>query len=455
MAGIILLVSLIWLTLVSGRKSRDDEIHLRSFDRWYTELSVVALVIPFIFFTIFMEWIWGLLRPVGVFEYVVMGIFFAVSWTLFIIGYLSLVKRIKGRVLWKNSILRKLIVALAEILCNIDITWKSIVFIVGVIIVNWIFMGTFHPISILIMILANGAALYIVAILSIGRSRINKGLKEMASGDINYQIPLEKLKGDNLRTAELVNSIGGGLHHAVEENMRSERMKTDLITNVSHDIKTPLTSIINYIDLLKREKFDEPKVEGYLEILETKANQLKTLTEDVVEASKVSSGNVDLEMMEINLIEMLHQAEGEFRERFANRNLTVVSNISDESILINVDGKRMWRVLENVYSNVVNYAMPGTRVYIDTVKDKGQVTFSVKNISEHPLNISPEELTERFIRGDTARTTEGSGLGLSIAKSLTRLQGGSFELYLDGDLFKVVIGFPICAKSKGELNMKT
>jgi signal transduction histidine kinase len=444
-AGIFLLISLIWLTMVSGRKSQDNEIHLKPFDRWFTELSVAVLIIPAIILLILISWLLDLSppQPLYLIEYPIAGVVVAVFWTIFMVGYLSLVKRIKGKVLWQNSIIRRLIIAVAEILGNIDITWKSIAFIVGVILVNWLFIAISHPVSIVIMLLANGVAIYIVAMLAIGRSRINKGVKEMASGDINYQIPLDKLKGDNLRTAELVNSIGGGLHHAVEENMRSERMKTDLITNVSHDIKTPLTSIINYIDLLKREKFDEPKVEGYLEILETKANQLKTLTEDVVEASKVSSGNVDLEMMEINLVEMLHQAEGEFRERFANRNLTVVSNISDESILINVDGKRMWRILENVYSNVVKYAMPGTRVYLDTAKDKGQVTFSVKNISEHPLNISPEELTERFIRGDTARTTEGSGLGLSIAKSLTEMQGGSFELYLDGDLFKVVIGFSI------------
>ena len=224
--------------------------------------------------------------------------------------------------------------------------------------------------------------------------------------------------------------------------MKDERLKTDLITNVSHDIKTPLTSIINYVDLLKRENIQDPKIQGYLDILEAKAQRLKHLTEDVVEASKISSGNITMEYMNINFVEMINQTTGEFTEKFEKRNLQIVLNVPEKPVMVRTDGRRMWRVIENIYNNAAKYALEGTRVYANLIEKEHTVEFSLKNISEQPLNISADELTERFIRGDVSRSTEGSGLGLSIAKNLTELQGGKFELYLDGDLFKVTIVFP-------------
>ena len=283
---------------------------------------------------------------------------------------------------------------------------------------------------------------------AIEKDKIKKGIQKIASGELSYQIPCDKMSADNKQMAEAVNDIGNGLNRAVEAGIKSERLKTDLITNVSHDIKTPLTSIINYVDLLKRENFDDPKIQGYLEILEAKSQRLKTLTEDVVEASKVSSGNITLEMMDVNLVEMLNQTIGEFSEKMDAKNLTIVATLPEEAAIIHVDGRRMWRVLENIFNNAAKYAMPGTRVYVDLkvtdVKNengKKKVFFSMKNMSENPLNINADELTERFIRGDISRSTEGSGLGLSIAKNLTEMQGGTFTLYVDGDLFKVMIEF--------------
>ena len=243
--------------------------------------------------------------------------------------------------------------------------------------------------------------------------------------------------------AEKVNSIGEGLEAALAKSMKSERLKTDLITNVSHDIKTPLTSIINYVELLKQEDLKDPKIQRYIEVLEQKSQRLKTLTEDVVEASKVSSGNITLEFMNLNLVEMIQQTSGEFEEKFKARDLEEVMNLPNEEVVIRADGRRLWRVLSNIYNNAAKYAMQGTRVYADLEKKDGMAYFSLKNVSEQPLNISADELTERFIRGDVSRSTEGSGLGLSIAQSLTEMQGGTFELYLDGDLFKVTIKFPI------------
>ena len=194
--------------------------------------------------------------------------------------------------------------------------------------------------------------------------------------------------------------------------------------------------------MLKQENFEDPKLQRYIEILQQKSQRLKNLTEDVVEASKVSSGSMTLEYVNLNLVEMIQQTSGEFEEKFKERGLKEVLTLPEEDAIIRADGQRTWRILENVYNNAAKYAMEGTRVYGDlTIGDK-TVTFSLKNISEQPLNISADELTERFIRGDISRSTEGSGLGLSIAKSLAEMQGGSFELYLDGDLFKVTISFP-------------
>ena len=223
--------------------------------------------------------------------------------------------------------------------------------------------------------------------------------------------------------------------------MKNERMKTELITNVSHDLKTPLTSIINYVDLLKRENPQDPKIQNYIAVLEDKAQRLKTLTEDVVEASKASTGNISLEMTELNFVELIHQVVGEFEEKKKKKNLTMVIHFDEEEAMICADGRRLWRVLDNVFGNVVKYAMENTRVYAEVNISRPEVQFSLKNISAQPLNITAEELTERFVRGDGSRNTEGSGLGLSIAQSLTELQGGEFKVYVDGDLFKVTIIF--------------
>ena len=277
---------------------------------------------------------------------------------------------------------------------------------------------------------------------TLGKNKIKEGIKRIAGGDLNHKIASDKLVGDQKEIADAINCIGDGLDAAVEKSIKSERLKTDLITNVSHDIKTPLTSIINYVDLLKQENFEDPKIQRYIEVLEQKAQRLKTLTEDVVEASKVSSGNITLECMNINLVEMIQQTSGEFEEKFAARDLKEVLTLPEEEALIYVDGRRTWRILENIYNNAAKYAMPGSRIYGDLKIMPGAVVFSLKNVSEQPLNISADELTERFIRGDISRSTEGSGLGLSIAKTLTEMQKGTFELYLDGDLFKVTIAFP-------------
>ena len=238
-------------------------------------------------------------------------------------------------------------------------------------------------------------------------------------------------------------SISRGLKAAVTEQVKAERLKTDLITNVSHDLKTPLTSIISYVDLLKRENIENPRVQEYITVLEQKSSRLKNLTEDLVEASKASSGNVTLDLIPIHYTEILQQSLGEFEDKLAARSLQVLTTLPQEDVLILADGRQLFRVLENLLNNCCKYALLGSRVYIELQKDEEIATFTMKNISEAPLNVSPEELTERFVRGDVSRSTEGSGLGLSIAKSLTKLMNGKMKIEIDGDLYKVSLSFPL------------
>ncbi len=276
--------------------------------------------------------------------------------------------------------------------------------------------------------------------------KIAEGILRMSKGDTSYKIDTSDFSYKGGQMAKNLNNIGDGLETSLQQQVKSERLKADLITNVSHDIRTPLTSIINYVDLLKREHIPDEKIQRYLEILEQKSHRLKNLTEDLIEASKASSGNLKLEITHINLVEMIQQTNGEFEEKFQLRHLDLVSNLPPECILIAADGRRLWRVLENLYNNAFKYAMENSRIYVEMVKQDGCVYFTIKNVSASPLNIKAEELTERFVRGDVTRTTEGSGLGLSIARDLTQLQGGTFQIHIDGDLFKAQVGFPIVDK---------
>ena len=310
----------------------------------------------------------------------------------------------------------------------------------------WVLSGK----GVLSVAMLAGVNLVVLAVLvtdGMQRQKLLTAIQEINSEEGNTRISESGLFAINRQMAAAVNDLGDGLRHALQEQMKSERMKADLITNVSHDLKTPLTSIINYVDLLKREELHNEKANEYLEVLDQKSQRLKQLTEDLVEASRASSGNVVLDIRRIDVKELLMQTSGEFVERFEARGLQLVENFPQNPQYVDADGRRLWRIIENLFRNVEKYAMPHTRVYLDLINDGDRVAFSLKNISENPLNISPEELTERFTRGDESRSTEGSGLGLSIAKDLTEIQQGTFEIYLDGDLFKVTVSFPIASET--------
>lgn len=376
--------------------------------------------------------------------------------------FYSFVRRCKGHNLWNESFTchilkwtyRNVFLRVAEALKllykNMPVALRTIVpyglFVAGNVLVT-AFAVRYRDLLILVFLgAADAFAGWLLFRMSVGKKEIVDGIEEIRDGDLNYQINAAKFYGENKILAEAVNSIGEGIRQAVETSMKDERLKADLITNVSHDIKTPLTSIINYVDLLKREDIQDKKVKNYIQVLDSKSQRLKQLTEDLVEASKISSGNITLHIEKINIVELLNQAIGEFSEKFDMKDLQMVVAFENKIMFVEADSRRMWRVIENLFNNIFKYAMPGTRVYIDgkevTEGKRKKAVISVKNISAQPLNINADELTERFIRGDVSRSTEGSGLGLSIAKSLTEAQNGNFEIYLDGDLFKAILTFP-------------
>jgi len=278
--------------------------------------------------------------------------------------------------------------------------------------------------------------------LAVTLRKLQKGGNALAEGDLGYNINTKRMIWDFKRHGENLNSIGAGMNRAVEQRLKSERMKTELITNVSHDIKTPLTSIINYSDLICKEETDNEKIHEYADVLHRQSERLKRLIEDLVEASKASTGNLEVNLVPCEVGVMLTQTVGEYQQKIRNANLELITSQPDEPVVIMADGRRLWRVVDNLMNNLCKYSMPGTRVYLTLEKRNDEAVISFKNISKAPLNITADELLERFVRGDASRNTEGNGLGLSIAKSLTELQKGKMEITTDGDLFKVILRFP-------------
>lgn len=457
------LVTLYYLILVSGYRTEDrTSPYLHGFDMITTESGIVLTAVSTMFMLFLGEKIgYPLIHLVAK----------ADDWTFTermmramiiygccVTGAFSMLRRYKSRQLWTNSMLHHFLENLN--LYFADRTYSRRLFclftaflaaqVLGIsLILVCVCLRSHLPakaIGILLFILLialDYQTFHRLFLQSRQEDQIADAIAKIAGGDTSYQMNLAGLDGKELKVGNMINSIGTGLERALQEQVKSERLKADLITNVSHDIKTPLTSIINYVDLLKREQIPGERAQEYLKILDQKSQRLKNLTEDLVEASKASSGNVKLEMTTLDIVEMIWQTNGEFEEKFATRSLELVSTLPEHSILIEADGRHLWRVLENVYNNAFKYAMEHTRVYTDLEQKDDKVYFTIKNISANPLNVQGEELTERFVRGDVSRTTEGSGLGLSIAQSLTKLQGGTFEILIDGDLFKVRVGFGV------------
>ena len=452
-------LTVVFLTYKEGRKIDEDlniKYVLHKQDRIPLEIWTVFVVVVEVFL---IKYGWQLLTGYrnGTVSYAMMPV--AIGIMVFVMNeigirfYFTLVRRIKAKKVWKTTLVYRIIKEVytlaVQTVTNGSLVSRTWIPYLIFLIVNLILvlLGVGGVIGAFLLDMLVGAYLYRE---SKQRDEIVDGIEIIKNGDSKYRIDTTHLHGENLRMADSVNSIGVGIRKAVESSMKDEKLKTDLITNVSHDIKTPLTSIITYVDLLKRENISDQRVQGYIDILDSKSQRLKQLIDDLVEASKISSGNISIQLETINFAELVRQSIGEFSEKFSASNLQVVTKMPEQPMLIDADSGQLWRVMENLFQNVSKYAMHGTRVYIEMEEegegfDKKNV-FSVKNISAKYLEVEAEDLTERFIRGDQSRQTEGSGLGLSIAKNLVEAQDGEFEIQVDGDLFKAIIKFPVAEK---------
>ena len=442
------IISLVYLTLATGRRTEEEKIHLNPIDKIKTEILVAAFIFMMAELVILItkvnseEWaVYGIIVASGTVSLVIDG--------LFLIFYLSMVRRMKAEMLWETSVACWLERGIRKVFARQKTTVRVLLLFAGHMAVCFVLaVGAFYYQSmtaLVVLLLFSAGECYMILRKAVEQYQIRQGVEKIRDGALSGKIDIEQLHGEEKSLAEAINNIGEGLLHAVDDSTKNERMKADLITNVSHDIKTPLTSIINYVNLMKLEKIDNERVQGYIQILDEKSQRLRQLTADLVEASKISSGNVKLDMQVIDLVELVYQTSGEFNEKFEQKELTIVTKLPKTAVLIRADGRQLYRVIENLYNNVAKYALEKTRVYVDIAYVEEKVVFSIKNVSEHSLareNSNAGDLTERFIRGDSSRTTEGSGLGLSIAKSLTGLMGGVFDIKVDGDLFKASITFP-------------
>ncbi|EPY6470390.1 histidine kinase dimerization/phospho-acceptor domain-containing protein [Clostridium sporogenes] len=389
-------------------------------------------------------------KPLGINHFITITLVsIYILYFIFNVDYAIQLKKDKNKllILCKGSLICKLITIFKKSNLNKNLKFKILFIIVlsillAAFILLGLLLGFYHNILIPFIIII----LYITSLIkylfkkSDYLNEILKATEEITSGNLDYVIK-ENDRGILGKVAHNINNMKEGYKKSLEEQVKSERLKTELITNVSHDLKTPLTSIINYIDLLKKEDLSKDEISGYISVLDRKSKRLKALIEDLFEASKMSSGSVELNIEKIDVTALLKQSIAEFEEKIKNSSLKLKFKYNDKKIYTNLDGKKTWRVFENLINNIIKYSQPNTRVYIDLMETDTKIIITMKNISHYEMNFTSDEIFERFKRGDKARNTEGSGLGLAIAKSIVELQGGNLSINIDGDLFKVIIKF--------------
>ncbi len=472
------LVLLAILLVLAGKRNEDGEFEASGtgrlpWDVWFVGvccLAVGAGGIVFVAAELTMEALYynGLEVNLEFLELAIKACVAAVAVCVAVlVGVLhSIAARVKVKGWWKNCLCWKAVVwcrkwfikcvkwlwklwlriwaAVRKAFVSVPLIWKAVVILGGTIFVETVFFGmnTWGGGAVVVAVLWNIVKFLILMIICLMLKRLQAGARTIADGDLDHRIDTKNLYLDFKEHAECLNRIGDGLSRSVDAQLRSERMKTELITNVSHDLKTPLTSIVNYVDLLKKEELTGTAAE-YVEVLDRQSARLKKLTEDLVEASKAASGALNVTVERVNLTELLEQAQAEYAGRLMEQHLQPIIRQPEGETAIWGDGKYVWRIMDNLLSNVCKYAMPNTRVYMELRREDEFVVLSVKNMSRESLNISADELMERFVRGDSSRNTEGSGLGLSIAQNLAKLMGGELRITIDGDLFKADVLLPV------------
>ncbi|MEH7306622.1 sensor histidine kinase [Neobacillus drentensis] len=420
-----------YLILVTGRRSfKDDHVHLHLVNKLYNDINIVLCI------SLIAVWVTSMDNVAHQsIDKIAIPITIPISAAVFIL-ILSLVKHIKHKTFFKHTLIFAIIHKLITIVRNVyetgNVAVKTVLIVIGypVLIALTFFM---FPVTI-------GLASWLAYKKVKSFQAIQDGVEKIKAGNLHHRIDVAN-RGEFKALASNINSITDGLKKAVDRELKSERLKTELITNVSHDIRTPLTSIITYVDLLKGEEVT-PRAAEYIEILDQKSKRLKLLTDDLFDAAKATSGNISVAFEKIDIASLITQGLGEVNDRIEASHLQFKLNHPKEKVYIEADGKLLWRSIENLLSNIFKYALNGSRVYIDIEDAGSEIQLTFKNISAYELNISADELMERFKRGDESRSSQGSGLGLSIAKSLIEVQKGKFNIHVDGDLFKAVISFP-------------
>jgi signal transduction histidine kinase len=458
LSGILTVLLVLYLIISIGTDKNNKVIGLNKFDKVPYEivliLGVILISLALIPVIDIVEMDYSNITPN--LQYSILATCYLFSYIVTAIVLHTTIKRIKLSSFAKTSIICRLVFGILKTLRNIikkvvkalQNTFKNIprfkklvLYFIVFFVVEIILLLTLKFLGIVLDI-----ALIVYVFMKIMQyinsyELIEDRLKGMYEGEEDIKLNPEEVEQEFRDSVMYINDISNGFSSAINESMKSERLKTELITNVSHDIKTPLTSIINYVDLLKKEKIDNPKANEYIEVLDKKSQRLKKLIEDLVEASKASSGNIRMNIEKLNVVELIKQSLGEFEDKFKERNLDIQLNYSKSEIFVMADSRYLYRSIENMLSNISKYALENSRVYIEAFEENSKVKISMKNISKEKLNITTDELMQRFVRGDKSRTTEGSGLGISIAKSLVEAQNGKFSLSIDGDLFKVEIEF--------------
>ena len=442
-----------FLMAAAGHRSGSDEIQPGFTERLPFDVFTAAVAfIGVILMQLLIEFSYGGANVLKVIAYILVfeaGAALCLWWSLSFARRLKLGNVLKSCIsvriiLWCWRTFKKLLAFVGDALKGMALVPKATLIIFAILFVEFLWMvgfGSGGGFMIFSWFIERAVLVLLAAWVLLCMKKLLKAGEELSQGNLDYRVDTAKMRGPLKEHGEQLNRIGEGMNKAVNERMRSEHFRTELITNVSHDIKTPLTSIINYVDLLEKENIDNEKAREYLEVLSRQSARLKKLIDDLIEASKASTGNLNVSLERCELGVLIDQCAGEYAEKLKAAGLELVVTKPEEPVTIMADGRHMWRVFDNLLNNVCKYAMAGTRVYINLDKEAGRATVTFRNISAQQLNISGDELMERFVRGDSSRKTEGSGLGLSIARSLVQLQKGELELTVDGDLFKVTLKF--------------
>lgn len=442
LAAAVAVVLFIFLMCAAGRREAQEKPVCSRLDRIPFDLLLAAvLAVLYVTADIARSITWSSIWAAG--------ILIAIGTPLLLMLFMTFAVRVKTDTFWRNNIIAFVLRFIWKCMCyvgrsvrtifeNLSILWKVILSYVafGIVCMILFDQSAWNGFALLLFMIVTLGALGALCAVSLQMQRIKKGGEALAEGRMEERIDTSKMLFDLKAHAENLNSIGLGISRAVEARMKSERMKTDLITNVSHDIKTPLTSIVNYVDLLQKEELGSETAKEYVAVIARQAQRLKKLTEDIVEASKASSGALNVALSPTDVAELVHQSLAEYAEKLALSQLTPVVQVAEELPHAVADGRLLWRVVDNLLSNACKYSLPGTRVYVEAAENGGMVRICVKSVSKEAIGVPADELMERFVRGDVSRATEGSGLGLSIAKSLMELQHGQLYLATDGDLFK-------------------